>query len=307
MQRFFGHFYTYFIWLSAWPALLGALLLVHVVFSWAIPQQNLAFSLSYLAAIGFLFGLERRAPQVPEWLHDDGQSTNDVLLTILSKTFSYAFLQVNLMLFAVQSLSASDLGAKMEGWGTWPHAWPYLAQIALAMVVCEFFFYWYHRLAHEFKPLWCFHAVHHFPKRLWVINTGRSHIVDSTLFMVGVLPMIALGASAEVVSGFLVLTAFIGLLSHANIAVPMGPWKFIFNGADNHRWHHSMKMHEGNRNYGQNLMLWDHVFRSYYRDDSRIAPKRIGSSLKLPADFVGQLREPLKAFWASLRQPLWYK
>ncbi|MBI1362732.1 MAG: sterol desaturase family protein [Proteobacteria bacterium] len=297
--------YTYRF--TVWPALLGSLFLLHSIITSMLPHSNMAFSIAYMCAIAGLYVLERFHPQVPEWLSDDGQSINDVLLTLISKTFSYAFLQINLVLFAVQKLSDSQLGARIAGWGLWPHQWPYTVQIAAGLLMCELFFYWYHRLAHEFKPLWCFHAVHHFPKRLWVLNTGRSHIVDSTLFMAGIIPLVALGASRELISDLLIITAFIGLLSHANIAVPMGPWRYVFNGADNHRWHHSVKMDEGNRNYGQNLMVWDHIFGSYYQDPSRMRPKRIGSSLKLPKDLIGQLREPVAAFRKSLSQPLWYK
>lgn len=297
------HFFNY----TSWPLLLGAIFAVYWLFFQVIPSENIAFSVVYLLTIGVLYLAEYRLPQVPEWLKDDGQSLNDVLLTLVSKTFSYAFLQINLVLFAVDTFSDTAMASKVVGWGLWPHSWPFWVQLIGVAVLCEFFLYWYHRLAHEFKPLWCFHAVHHFPKRLWVVNTGRSHVVDSTLFMVGIVPAIVLGVHPDVLATFMVMTAFIGLLSHTNLAVPMGPWRYIFNGADNHRWHHSIKMSEGNRNYGQNLMLWDHIFGTYYQDVQRKAPKRLGSSLKLPKDFVGQLREPVRAFVKSLRQPLWYK
>ena len=40
----------------------------------------------------------------------------------------------------------------------------------------------------------------------------------------------------------------------------MHGWEFSWRM---HRWHHSTNLDEGNRNYGQNLLLWDQLFGTY--------------------------------------------
>jgi len=61
-------------------------------------------------------------------------------------------------------------------------------------------------------------------------------------------------------------------------------WRF-------HAVHHSMDTVEGNMNYGENLMLWDFVFRSFL-NPARRPPAKIGINGPMPASFIGQLKHP---------------
>ena len=98
--------------------------------------------------------------------------------------------------------------------GIWPGQWPLFWQVVLSLVVAEFGLYWAHRLAHDWGPLWRFHAVHHSVKKLWFWNTGRFHFIDtlkSTLFS---LPIFVLsGAPGDVILWGSAITAFIGILT----------------------------------------------------------------------------------------------
>ena len=38
---------------------------------------------------------------------------------------------------------------------------------------------------------------------------------------------------------------------------------FVFNTPGLHRWHHSMDLREGNKNYGENLVCWDLLFGTF--------------------------------------------
>ena len=37
-----------------------------------------------------------------------------------------------------------------------------------------------------------------------------------------------------------------------------------FSGPELHRWHHNLKSEIANHNYGNNLIIWDHVFKTFY-------------------------------------------
>ena len=87
----------------------------------------------------------------------------------------------------------------------------------LGVVVAEFGLYWAHRIAHEWKPLWRFHAVHHSVIRLWIVNTGRFHFVDSLKSIVlGMVILLALGAPMEVLIWLSAVTAFVGTMMSAS-------------------------------------------------------------------------------------------
>ena len=168
-------------------------------------------------------------------------------------------------------------------------------QVVLGLVVAEFGLYWAHRIAHEWMPLWWFHAVHHSSRKLWFFNTGRFHIIDTLKSMIFSAPLLALaGAPRDVVLWFGAITAYIGFLTHANIRMRFGWLNYIFNTPGLHRWHHSMDLREGNKNYGENLMIWDLIFGTYYDDTSRRPPAKIGISSAMPRTFWGQIVEPFR-------------
>ena len=169
-------------------------------------------------------------------------------------------------------------------------------QVVLGLVVAELGLYVAHRAAHEWRPLWRFHALHHSVRRLWVINTGRFHIVDTLMKIAcSQTPLLLLGAPLRVFLWVSAATAFIGLLTHCNIDVRTGFLDRIFSTPPLHRWHHSKRLPEGNRNYGENVVLWDRLFGTYYHPRDRRPPVDIGISGRIHDGFLRQLWQPFSA------------
>ena len=80
-------------------------------------------------------------------------------------------------------------------------ALPGAASLPLAATLAFVGNYWGHRLTHRVPFLWRFHAVHHSVTRLWIVNTGRFHFVDSFKSIVlGIVILLALGAPMEVIT-----------------------------------------------------------------------------------------------------------
>ena len=178
--------------------------------------------------------------------------------------------------------------------GIWPHGWPLAAQVMLGVVVAEFPLYWAHRLGHEWPVLWRFHAVHHSVTKLWIVNTGRFHFVDSLYKIVlSVALLLALGAPSVVVIWFSAFTGFIGMLTHCNVEMRfVAPLSWIFNTPELHRWHHSKELREANRNYCENVMVWDLLFGTYFRESHRRPPADIGIREFMPPRFIHQIIWP---------------
>ncbi len=249
----------------------------------------LCFNLSYLFLIISLLWLERWMPHERDWHKPDGQTWANIAHTLTSKGTSQVLLAVNTYIGA-SMLTGGESG--LLGVQIWPSDWSIAAQVMLAVVVSEFMLYWAHRTAHEFSFLWRFHAVHHSVKKLWIVNTGRFHFMDSLYSIVlGILPLLALGASMEIVMWLGAVTAFIGMLTHCNVEMRFGILSWIFNTPEIHRWHHSKVLREGNTNYGENIMIWDHIFRTFFHEDRR-PPTNIGISEHMPAKFSQQIMWP---------------
>ena len=271
-----------------WPTLLGAFVLaVHVAIETGHPM--LGFNLAYLALVAIVGLLERAMPHERTWLANDGQMGPDLAHTLLNKGVVQMIVAVDV------AMGVAD--AVPHGFGLWPSAWPVAAQVVLGLVVVEFGLYWKHRIGHEWKLMWRFHAVHHSVTRLWFFNTGRFHAIDSvTGVLVGAALWFATGAPAVVFLWVSAITAVNGILTHCNVEMRCGWLSAVFNTPNLHRWHHSTVIAEGNTNYGENLMLWDQVFGTFFNPDRR-PPARIGISEKMPATFLGQLAAPFARDW----------
>ena len=183
------------------------------------------------------------------------------------------------------------------GVALWPSDWPVLAQLVLAMLVSELGSYWVHRLMHEHEALWKLHAVHHSAERLYWLNAGRFHPLDTTLQYVGqTFPLIVLGASPEVLALFSLWTAIHGMFQHANLDIRLGPLNWVFSMAELHRWHHSTLVEEGNTNYGANICFWDIVFGTRFLPSDREPPEEIGIAAlpAFPSGYVAHLASPFR-------------
>ena len=278
---------------SLWPGLLALCIwLTHRGIQ--AERTVVTFNLVYLGLAGLLWLLERRMPHETAWQRPDGQLGNDLLHTLLNKSVAQV-LVVGGAALGISEAVAPDGGA----W--WPRAWPLWAQVLLGLVIAEFGFYWAHRLKHEWAPLWPWHAVHHSVGRLWFVNTGRFHFGDTALAIACSQPLLFLaGAPGPIFVYVASITAFCGLLTHCNVDLRCGWLNRICNTPEVHRWHHSPDPAEGNRNYGENLLLFDQLFGTWYCPPGRRPPAVIGIREAMPAGFLGQLAAPF--VWSRLQR-----
>lgn len=274
--------------IAAWPFLMLACISVT---AWGFAQGTpiIAFNIAYLYLIVSLLLLERAMPHEDAWNKSDGQIVPDIAHTISSKG------TVQLLLLFSGTIGLSELLRPMAeaGHGIWPREWPLAAQVLMGVVIAEFPLYWAHRLGHEWPFMWRFHAVHHSVTKLWFVNTGRFHIVDSLVKVLGSMALLlALGAPVEIVQWLSAITAFIGLLTHCNVDMRCGVFNYVFNTPELHRWHHSKDLREGNKNYCENIMIWDHVFGTFFHEPWRRPPVGIGIKETMPVRFIDQLIWP---------------
>jgi len=212
---------------ALWPALFAAGL---IGAGWAFHTEAplLWFNVVYLSIVAAIAGFERLMPYEQEWLKHDGETFNDIAHTLLTK--GGVQLAAAIGASAPMAIATVVQPAVTSPTLIWPDHWPVAFQVVLGLIIAEFGLYVAHRAAHEFLSLWRFHALHHSVERLWVVNTGRFHVVDS-LFKIALsqIPLYLLGAPLPVFLWTSAVTAFIGLLTHCNIDVRTGPLDRIFS------------------------------------------------------------------------------
>jgi sterol desaturase/sphingolipid hydroxylase (fatty acid hydroxylase superfamily) len=246
--------------------------------------------------------LEQINPFHETWNDPRNDVSTDALHALISQILLPKFAETTLQVILVGA--AASLAATAGG-SIWPHDWHLFAQLGLALVVGQFFEYWVHRLMHEVPLLWRLHATHHSPSRLYWLNAARFHPLDTALNLLAALtPILLLGAPAEMMTLLGVWIAVHGMYQHSNIRLRLGPLNYIFSMAELHRWHHSLVLEEANANYGNNIILWDLIFGTFFYPRDREPTDQIGLSdmPDFPQDYLGQLRSPFR--WPEAAQDM---
>ena len=248
-----------------------------------------AAHIAVLVGAGLVTLHEWLVPYRKRWYPTRTDFVNDAAYMLIGQVFLERLL--SLAGFSVVVAIAANTNWRIEV--LWPYEWPFWGQAILVLIIGDLFRYWMHRAFHKFSWMWRLHAVHHSPKRLYWLNVGRFHPLEQSLqFLVDAIPFIALGVSAEVMSIYFVFYAINGYYQHSNCDVRLGFLNWFIAGPELHRWHHSVNLEESKHNFGNNLILWDIVFRTRYFPLSR-GVGELGIPVKdYPMSFLRQLVAP---------------
>lgn len=151
-----------------------------------------------------------------------------------------------------------------------------ISSIALLAISQEFFYYWYHRCAHQVRWFWASHAVHHSPNELTLMSalrlgwTGR--LSGMSLFF---LPLIWLGYSPKAVMGAVAINLTYQFWLHATWIPKLGPFEWVLNTPSHHRVHHGSNPPYLDCNFGGVLIVFDRLFGTLVEEDDRI-PLKVG-------------------------------
>ena len=273
----------------AYPATMAGAFGVHAALLAAGLPTLVAAYLSVTLAAGAVACLEFIIPYDRAWQPRWTDVKNDLIFMV---TVQMVLPQLLGLLAALTLLDhLAPLSPPMTQ--VWPAALPLPAQVGLMLLVAELLRYPLHVAAHN-TMLWRLHAVHHSPMKLYWLNVGRFHPIEKALqYMLDTLPFILLGVGAEVVALYFVFYAVNGFYQHSNVDVRYGPLNYVVSGPELHRWHHSKLIHESNRNYGNNLIVWDLIFGTWFLP--RLA--KVGDlgllNRSYPPDFLSQMTAPL--------------
>jgi len=176
--------------------------------------------------------------------------------------------------------------------------WPVWAQMLTLFVLRDFIHYWIHRLLHRVPRLWEIHKVHHSVREMGVAAHLRYHFGETLVYRT--LEYIPLGLLGFGVTDFFAMHMFaltIGHLNHANLRLPMGPLKYLFNSAQMHIWHHAKDMPRAyGASFGLTLSLWDWVFGTvHWPGDGRDIALGFDDVESYPTSFTGQLVAPRRS------------
>lgn len=234
--------------------------------------------------------LELKYPYRDTWAANRSDIANDVTFMVLVQVLLPKFLSFFIAITLLQTLQEHGLTFST----LWPHSWSVAAQAMLMLLSADFLRYWLHRAAHEWSiPLWQLHAVHHSPKKLYWVNVGRFHPIEKAIqYLFDALPFIILGVSEEVLALYFVFYGINGFFQHCNIQLRLGWLNYVISGPELHRWHHSRKIKESNNNYGNNFIVWDLLFGTYFLPKERTVDELGLLNRDYPLTFWSQMKTP---------------
>jgi sterol desaturase/sphingolipid hydroxylase (fatty acid hydroxylase superfamily) len=239
---------------------------------WSIVVTGL-LTTAFIQAMEYLF--ERHAG----WRMNRREFATDIFYVALSYTaISWA-----------SRFADVPLAAAKESFGIttqWAMQLPFLAQVALVIVVFEFGQYLMHRLMHNWLPFWLTHAPHH---HITQLNAMKGYIGNPIeLFLIGlsVLALFDLPIAAQFCA-FNILGAVSGY-AHANVrSDPPLFYSFFFTTIRHHSLHHTALSYEDTRcNYANSLILIDRVLGTYREGESSIVGQDERKRLSIREQFL---------------------
>ncbi len=151
----------------------------------------------------------------------------------------------------------------------WTISLDHLWTIFVLFVGVEFFYYWYHRFAHEIRWLWATHAVHHSAN---YFNLSASFRLGWTAWLSGnylfFVPLCWLGFAPSAIALTLAINLLYQFWIHTELIPKLGWFEWVFNTPSHHRVHHASNPEYIDRNYGGMLIIFDRLFGTFATENS---------------------------------------
>jgi sterol desaturase/sphingolipid hydroxylase (fatty acid hydroxylase superfamily) len=154
-----------------------------------------------------------------------------------------------------------------------PYNSHFLIKMSFGIILLDFFEYLYHVTMHKISYLWHFHLIHHSDTKLDVSTTLREHPIETFVrvcFMIFVVYIIGVPLIVLIIRQF--LQSFFNITSHTSVSLPPKTERFlsfIFITPGLHKVHHHHKLPYTDCNYGDILCIWDRLFGTYAKLETK--------------------------------------
>ena len=233
-----------------------------------------------LTVVAIVQGLEWLNERHEGWRLDRRELATDVFYVVLNTT-AIAWLTT--------TLADDPLGAAKKALGLatpWIKTTPFLAQVAMVIVLAEFGQYWMHRLMHNNAAFWSVHAPHHHITQLNAMKGYVGNPIELFLISLSVIALFDFD-KAPMFAAFNTMGA-IAVYAHANVRSDPPIWYgFFFTTIRHHSLHHTALSYDDTRcNYANCLILLDRVFGTYREGESTIVGQGDRKRLSIKEQFV---------------------
>lgn len=238
------------------PAMMAAVLLFWSFGPPALLKNPWTLSVTAPLIIVIVLPLEKIHERHAGWRMTKREFFTDLYYTVLSAT---------VISWVAGKLAEDPLVAAKASLGItteWVMHLPWLAQVALVIVLIEFGQYWMHRLMHNSTPFWLTHAPHHHITQLNAAKGAVGNPIELVLITLSVVALFDFEPTALFAA--LNTLGVISVFAHANVRSNPAIWySFFFTTIRHHSLHHSTDYESTRCNYGNSLILLDRIFGTY--------------------------------------------
>ncbi|HET6991859.1 MAG TPA: sterol desaturase family protein, partial [Bacteroidia bacterium] len=156
---------------------------------------------------------------------------------------------------------------------------PFAFQFLIFFIVMDFCQFMGHYLLHRINFFWRFHKIHHAQETLGFASTRHFHFMEYIVLRpLGWIPFGIVGFSDDkyiaCTALYMWIAYFLVFFSHCNVKINFGFLNKIIITPNTHYWHHAKNIpRKYGVNYASVLVIWDHLFGSYYLpDDPKLQP-----------------------------------
>lgn len=141
----------------------------------------------------------------------------------------------------------------------------------LLFIGVDFFYYWFHRLAHEISILWGSHVVHHQSEEYNLTVALRQAALQGAFSWVFYLPLAVVGFTPELFLTIASLQTLYQFWIHTRLIHKMHPvFEYVFNTPSHHRVHHGVNPKYIDKNHGGTLIIFDRWFGTFQAEDEEV-------------------------------------
>lgn len=175
-----------------------------------------------------------------------------------------------------------------------------LGFFALAVLISDFVWYFYHKSGHRINLFWGAHIIHHQSEDYnytVALNLTPFQVIVRVIFW-SLMPII--GFSAEVVLGTHLVIGTYQFLLHTTLIPKLGLIEYLFVTPSHHRVHHGSNPEYIDKNYGGVLIIWDRIFGTFQEEQDQVVygiTKDINSR-----DFLTTVFHYYKNLWYQSKQ-----
>lgn len=141
----------------------------------------------------------------------------------------------------------------------------------LLLLGIDFIFYWVHRWGHHVNILWAAHSPHHSAEEMNFFVALRASVTQRLFSFFFFWPLTIIGFKPIDIYAMTGLHLFISFLHHTELIPKLWRWiEYIFTTPSHHRVHHGINFAYLDKNFGEFLIIWDRLFKTYAEEEEKV-------------------------------------